>query len=1336
MDYHQILELKKNERYSDIATYGSSTDPTSLDADTCFQIAVAFEKIGQYKKSVEWYLHAMKEIDAQEIYPEILRLYIEVRDFNNAEEILCEIEENGDIDINWFIGNYEILKGREASNKDKIEALEQLIEEEYVEQYMLELSALYILEGQNSAARRMCKKLQRIFEYGGKYFQQASILIEKIKSNDADSYAKQILSMFQRETNEKGMANSEKLFDIDIDTQNSDPIDQYEFPPAINDRFDHVVGLVEAKRKLLDFYTLLQYNQEMQTHEISSPEDENYHFIVRGAPGTGKSMIAGIIASLLVDFGIHNEEEVEVISKIDLEKNLSSGDYNQFLRMISGTGKQTIVIDNIDEVYGINDKGSSGIILEALAKAIEVGKSDYSFILIGGNTSIDRFLTSYSVLQGIFLFDITIPPYSMSQMIEIARILSKNKGYSLSSSACKALEVILKPQLKLPSFLWVKELIILLEKAILNVAKRISQLDYYTRDQLMIIEAEDFEEREEGESIEELLAQLDSLIGLASVKERVHKMVAMAQAFTEAQNHGIETKGGFGTLHMVFKGNAGTGKTTVARILGSIYKKLGILRNGDKTIECTRADLVGAYQGHTALNVKDKISEAMGGILFIDEAYSLCSSDGDSFGMEAINTLVAEIENNRDDLMVIIAGYSEDMEEFLRKNQGLASRFPNEVIFEDYTVEEMSDIFNSMVASRGMQMEMDCGKTILDYIRKESSRKNFGNARGVRNLVDRVVECQNVRLINIKSEGKAQKADDYVLIKQEDIFTAMAKTTTGKKSFEDWMNELNSLTGMNRVKRKVEQMVYRMQINKERIDRGQMDKASYGTLHMIFKGNAGTGKTTVARIIAGIYNTLGILPDGDVFIECGRADLVASYAGQTAPKVKQLIDKATGGVLFIDEAYSLCADDSDAFGKEAVDTLLAEMENKRNSLMVILAGYEKDMDMFLRRNQGLSSRIPNEIIFEDYTLEEMMQIFEILMSNNGFELKEDAKQLAYKLIEKKSKGSDFGNARGVRNVMDMVVEEQSVRLAKKMNAGEKLMDNDLKMILSEDIQAVLGTDESREKPINYWMEQLNALTGLAGVKEQVQKKVDTLLVQQKMDKLGLGNSKGFGTLHMVFKGNAGTGKTTVARIIAGIYNTLGILPDGNVFVECTRSDLVGQYQGQTAPKVKDVVQRAMGGILFIDEAYSLCKDAQDTFGREAIDTLIAEMENHRDKLMVIFAGYSDDMEVFFQQNQGLASRVPTEIIFEDYSPEEMRTIFEGMLQGQGLKLSEQAREKLLFLLDEKSRVENFGNARGVRNLVDKTVENRNSRLAEKIRSGVELEEEDYLLVTHKDIEGI
>lgn len=551
--------------------------------------------------------------------------------------------------------------------------------------------------------------------------------------------------------------------------------------------------------------------------------------------------------------------------------------------------------------------------------------------------------------------------------------------------------------------------------------------------------------------LQKILDEMDALIGLSSVKEQVRKRIYSIEADRRAKEAGAQRTGGTGTQHMLFTGNPGTGKTTIARLMGRIYKTLGILENGDKVVECTRGNLVGMYQGHSAKNVQEKFKEAEGGILFIDEAYSLCNNENDGFGRETIDEIVAQMENHRDDVIVICAGYKKEMEEFLKANTGLKSRFRHEIEFEDYSTDEMCKIFEQFCKTSSMDLEAAAKDYLRRYIETQAKVPNFGNARGVRNLYDDVREVQNERLLKEQSAGHTPTAKDYDTIRCEDIEAAAGKRLEGQKSLEDLLNEVNALTGLTSAKQKVQEMVDAILVREKMKERGIETDDENGTLHLIFKGNAGTGKTTVARLLGQIYTKLGVLQK-NVFVETGRADLVGHYMGETAKKVMEKIEEADGGILFIDEAYTLINGDNDEFGREAIQTLVAELENRRKTLMCIVAGYGKDMDEFLSVNQGLASRLSNEIVFEDYTDEELVEIFDFMCEDKGLKVDAPKEKIKDTIASLKAKKKDFGNARGVRNMLDNCIRRKDSRIASLLRSGAHVEDDDFITLIGEDIE--------------------------------------------------------------------------------------------------------------------------------------------------------------------------------------------------------------------------------------------------------------------------------------------
>lgn len=260
---------------------------------------------------------------------------------------------------------------------------------------------------------------------------------------------------------------------------------------------------------------------------------------------------------------------------------------------------------------------------------------------------------------------------------------------------------------------------------------------------------ESSEDMESEQSLEDLQKELDSLIGLVSVKKEISSLINLLKVNKIRKERGLSTPKT--SKHLVFLGNPGTGKTTVARLIAKIYKQLGVLEKG-QLIEVDRSGLVAGYVGQTAIKTQEKIDEAMGGVLFIDEAYSLAKGESD-FGQEAIDTLLKAMEDNRDDFVVIVAGYTKQMEAFLLSNPGLKSRFNKSILFEDYTEEELLDIFNLFCHKYGLRLSEDAKRNLVVFLSTICSEKteNFANAREIRNLFERSIVNQANRLGDLET---------------------------------------------------------------------------------------------------------------------------------------------------------------------------------------------------------------------------------------------------------------------------------------------------------------------------------------------------------------------------------------------------------------------------------------------------------------------------------------------------------------------------------------------------------------------------------------------------------
>ncbi|MDQ3015571.1 MAG: AAA family ATPase [Bacteroidota bacterium] len=538
-------------------------------------------------------------------------------------------------------------------------------------------------------------------------------------------------------------------------------------------------------------------------------------------------------------------------------------------------------------------------------------------------------------------------------------------------------------------------------------------------------------------SLEVVMRDLTSMIGLLEIKKQVTEHAQYLQFLQLRKDNGFTERQDI-NIHSVFVGNPGTGKTTVAGMMGKLYKNMGLLTKGH-VHQVDRVDLVGEYIGQTAPKTKDAIEKARGGVLFIDEAYSLARANDDTkdFGREVIEILVKEMSNGQGDMAVIVAGYPKEMKYFLDSNPGLKSRFKIHYHFADYLPQNLSEI--AMYACREKEVVLSAeAKKLVDEMIIEAYRnrdRSFGNARFVNDLIEKAKVSLGLRVMKSTSTQEPTR-DDLSVILPEDIeniriFGDLTHPTipVDEKLLQLSLNDLNELTGLENVKKQIREMIDIVRYH-QITGRSVLNKFY---MHTVFIGNPGTGKTTVARILTSIYKALGILERGHM-VETDRQGLVAGYVGQTALKTAEKIEEAMGGVLFIDEAYALSNNpgNSHDFGNEVIQTILKRMEDKRGQFFVFAAGYPDNMEAFLKANPGLSSRFDKILRFEDYSPEELNEIAMHMINTHEMRISPRALEHLTKYFKLIYDYRDkyFGNARSIRQIIQDVIKNQNLRLAK------------------------------------------------------------------------------------------------------------------------------------------------------------------------------------------------------------------------------------------------------------------------------------------------------------------
>ncbi|KAI1273974.1 P-loop containing nucleoside triphosphate hydrolase protein [Xylaria sp. FL0933] len=821
---------------------------------------------------------------------------------------------------------------------------------------------------------------------------------------------------------------------------------------------------------------------------------------------------------------------------------------------------------------------------------------------------------------------------------------------------------------------------------------------------------------------------IDDLMALTGLEEVKEKFLDIKAKIETVARQGIDMKKE--RMGMAMLGNPGTGKTTVARIYARFLALVGALP-GKEFVEITGSGLANEGVAGTKKMIEGLL-KAGGGIFFIDEAYQLAS--GSNFaGKQVLDFILAEIEDRRGTIAFVFAGYTKEMEKFFEHNPGLDSRIPHRLTFADYSDQCLLSMLNAMIERKyGGRATLEDGgyglytRVLIKRLGRRRGTEGYGNARSLENIWAQVTERQASRLRKERTGG--QSPDDLLFTKEDLI----GPEPSGAIKDSDAWKELHSMVGLEKVKNSIKSLVDAIQRNYLR-ELNELEPLGF-TLHRVFLGSPGTGKTSIAKLYGSILADLGLLSKREVVVK-NPSDFVGSVLGQSEENTKNILKAAAGKVLVIDEAYGLDpgggvgGGQKDPFKTAVIDTIVAEVQNTPGEdLCVLLLGYQEQMEeMMNHSNPGLARRfrLSDAFYFDDFNDEDLMRILEFKLKKQGLKATEEAKQTAIQVLARERDRPHFGNAGAVENMISRAKELEQKRTSA---AGTGDFNPDI-TFLPQDF------DEDYDRTSGAGLSCRDLFSDIVGC----EKLIDQLEKYQRIAKNMKRHGKDPRTqipFTFLFKGPPGTGKTTVARKVSQLYYDMGILGSSN-YIECSASDLIGQYVGQTGPKTQAKLTEGLGRVLFIDEAYRFCDGA---FGNEAVNELVdcLTKPKYMGKIVVILAGYSNQIDELLRLNPGLSSRFHEEVVFENMDPEKcLELLYRQIKQEIEITpptdcISSEERQKLLDAFAELSKFQSWGNGRDVINIAKDICSN---AYASNTSSGLTASVDDILLFLNKTLQS-
>lgn len=555
----------------------------------------------------------------------------------------------------------------------------------------------------------------------------------------------------------------------------------------------------------------------------------------------------------------------------------------------------------------------------------------------------------------------------------------------------------------------------------------------------------------DNNSIKSLFEEFDNLVGLHNLKQSLRDFISYLEFVKERKAKGIETNENI-SANCIFLGNPGTGKTTVARILGRFFKAIGLLKNGH-VIEVDRASLIGEYIGETAQKTEKVINQALGGILFIDEAYSLKRDKySNDFGQEAIDIILKRMEDYKDKFFVIAAGYPELMEKFINSNPGLKSRFTHHFYFDDYNSSELAEIFKIFSEKEKYSFNEDAEKFLIEKLDSliDNTDGSFGNARFIRNLFSETKIELSKRYHLLEDEEKDFNSLNTILI--SDIQSAWLNINNRNNSvvksnekIDRYVNEINNLVGLSSVKTTFNRIIASIKVDKLKSEKSI--SSVHKTYNSIFIAEPGSGTSTVARLFAKSLFASNKLSKGQL-IEIDSSLFSGLSKLDAYLTMDELFKKLSGNVILVNDvtASLQCLKH---FSDSLLQYFLKKLYLMNDEVTAILSGTREEIEIIIESFPVLESQFPNKFEFEPYTNRQLLEIALSICQKKNYQLDEGAWQQLLELIDemRQGKNRNFYNARSIKELLNRAISIQEDRILSMPN----IQGSDLMTITYDDL---------------------------------------------------------------------------------------------------------------------------------------------------------------------------------------------------------------------------------------------------------------------------------------------